>query len=125
MLCLVSPSSSPTPLPPPRRSRSHADRAAPPGIAVSCGDPGAGGFTTFAFFSSVLMVHSFAGWRQCAPECVVCPVQGSPVRGAEGRSFPRLEHVVTDKMEFGSSFGERKKTLEFVDWVSLSLWIWL
>ncbi|AQK67302.1 14-alpha-glucan-branching enzyme 2-2 chloroplastic/amyloplastic [Zea mays] len=33
MLCLVSPSSSPTPLPPPRRSRSHADRAAPPGIA--------------------------------------------------------------------------------------------
>lgn len=39
MLCLVSPSSSPTPLPPPRRSRSPADRAAPPGIAVSCGDP--------------------------------------------------------------------------------------
>ncbi|CAD6338235.1 unnamed protein product [Miscanthus lutarioriparius] len=33
MLCLVSPSSSPTPLPPPRRSRSPADRAAPPGIA--------------------------------------------------------------------------------------------
>jgi len=29
-------------------------------------------------------LNGFTGWRQCAAECVVCPVRGSPVRSAEG-----------------------------------------
>lgn len=125
MLCITSSSPSPAPLQPTRHPRACSDRAAPPGIAVSFGGLGWCWIYSFCFFYSwpvPLMV--FAGWWQCAPECVVCPARRSPVGAGKGKEifFPDWNMLLPQR-KWNSTVILEKKPLEYVNWETF--WIWV